>query len=213
VKSFIISYSNELAAPGPWGSWAAGPPAQPQGQVDTSGLPIGVLYKACEYQAGYSFAFGSDRVTPVHDKMLTPIQSLAPALALTFLPHFFKGFLLVKNRVGYDIATPRDNLSHAEKREADGKIGKGVLGQIKRAAAAHENGWEAFSYFAAAALAAHVTKVDPAQSSQLSTLFLISRFLYNILYVFNIGGGWLRAGMFGGGIYAAGKMMILAGAQ
>jgi uncharacterized MAPEG superfamily protein len=145
--------------------------------------------------------------------LVTPIQAIPLALVCAYIPHFYKGVLVVKHIKRYDIAHPRDNISHVEKHQEDGKVTKDAVGQIKRAAAAHANGFEAFSYFAAAALAAHVTKVDAVQASKLSTIFLIARFLYNILYIFNIGGGNPRAVIFGAGIAAAGSLMYQAGWQ
>ena len=112
---------------------------------------------------------------------VTPIQAIPLALACAYIPHFYKGLLMVTQLKKYDIAQPRDNIAHADSAHGKGKVTAGTLGQIKRAAAAHDNGFEAFSYFAAAALAAHVTKVDAVEASKLSTLFLVLRFLYNIL--------------------------------
>lgn len=109
-----------------------------------------------------------------------PLLSIAGALVLVYLP--FVAVALARLQIGYDYASPR---SLFEKLPPYGQ----------RAVWAHENGFESFAPFAAAALIVYVTGPHPELifgswtgsdiTARASILFLIARFLYNVAYIAN----------------------------
>ncbi len=71
---------------------------------------------------------------------------------------------------GYDNRHPREQQAR-------------LTGWGKRALAAHQNAFEAFSPFAAGVLVAQVGGADPAWISRLAVLFIAARVLYTGLYM------------------------------
>ena len=61
-----------------------------------------------------------------------------------------------------------------------------AAGYVRRAAAAHNNSLEAFSFWAAAVLLSIVTGVDAALVSLTADIFLTLRFFYNFIYIVNV---------------------------
>ena len=59
-------------------------------------------------------------------------------------------------------------------------------GYRARANAAQQNGFEAFAFFAAAVIVAHVTRGPQAQVDTLAMVFIAARVLYLVMYV----AGW-----------------------
>jgi uncharacterized MAPEG superfamily protein len=59
-------------------------------------------------------------------------------------------------------------------------------GAAQRAHAAHLNSFEAFPFFAAAVLAAIVAQADMQRVAMLSIAFVVARFVYGLVYIWNI---------------------------
>jgi uncharacterized MAPEG superfamily protein len=59
-------------------------------------------------------------------------------------------------------------------------------GAAQRAHAAHLNSFEAFPFFAAAVLAAIVANADMQRVAMLSIAFVVARFVYGLVYIWNI---------------------------
>lgn len=73
-------------------------------------------------------------------------------------------------RVGYDLSAPRTMIDQ-------------VPPYARRATWAHENSFEAFTLFAAAALSAHVAGVNSPHGTAAAVLFLPARLLFSIFYI------------------------------
>jgi uncharacterized MAPEG superfamily protein len=78
----------------------------------------------------------------------------------------------------------------------------------QRAAWAHQNSFEAFMLFSAAALMAYVTQVGDPLAGWAVVIFVGSRLLYPIFYILNIPAG--RALMFVTGSLGIGILMMLS---
>jgi uncharacterized MAPEG superfamily protein len=59
-------------------------------------------------------------------------------------------------------------------------------GAAQRAHAAHLNSFEAFPFFAAAVLAAIVAQADMQRVAMLSMAFVVMRFVYGLIYIWNV---------------------------
>jgi uncharacterized MAPEG superfamily protein len=59
-------------------------------------------------------------------------------------------------------------------------------GRRARANAAQQNGFEAFAFFAAAVIVAHITRGQQSQVDTLAMVFIAARVLYLVVYL----GGW-----------------------
>merc|ERR1711934_1114032 len=81
--------------------------------------------------------------------LVAPVRALPLALACAYLPHFYKGALVYTSVGEYDLVHPRSNVATAQSKAREGALSAATAGRITRAAAAHENGFEAFTYFAA----------------------------------------------------------------
>ncbi len=102
--------------------------------------------------------------------------------SLAYWPH------LAKTRVA-NSAKPYNNIDPRRYTEgviealrAEGK--EDVARKIERCRNAHHNGLETFPIFAAGALAAHVTGVNPRTAAALATIFLASRTSFNLAYIY-----------------------------
>jgi uncharacterized MAPEG superfamily protein len=84
--------------------------------------------------------------------------------------------------VGYDIAAPRSMFDK-------------LPDYAKRATWAHQNSFEAFMIYSAAALMAYTTGVESSLAVKVAIAFLIARTLYSVFYILNIPLG--RSLMFG----------------
>ncbi|MGG6296446.1 MAPEG family protein [Leptolyngbya sp. AN02str] len=78
----------------------------------------------------------------------------------------------------------------------------------KRATWAHQNSFEAFVLFAAAALMAYVTEVDSPWAARAAIAHVIARLLYSVFYILNIPIG--RSLMFGVGSLSTATLMALS---
>lgn len=99
------------------------------------------------------------------------LYAVAVAAALIYLPYLLVGY--ARFRVGYDLAAPRAMFDK-------------LPPYAQRATWAHQNSFETFIPFAAAALIAYVTGVNSQTASTAALVFLASRVLFSAFYIFNI---------------------------
>jgi uncharacterized MAPEG superfamily protein len=103
----------------------------------------------------------------------TPFLCILIAFGLIYIPHFLAGAGRFKLPGGFDNAHPRDQTPKLE-------------GWYRRASAAHQNGFETFSPFAAAVLVAHLGHGSPERAATLAIAFVVLRVLYIVAYIANL---------------------------
>ena len=81
----------------------------------------------------------------------------------------------------------------------------------QRATWAHQNSFESFSLFTAAALMAYVTGVESIWAVQAAIAYVVARFLYSVFYILNIPIG--RSLMFGVGTIGIVTLMLTSLSQ
>jgi uncharacterized MAPEG superfamily protein len=108
------------------------------------------------------------------------LGSIAAAAALVYFPYLLVA--VTRFQVGFDISAPG-----------------------KRAIWAHQNSWEAFILYTAAALMAYITKQDSPTIVNCAIGFTAARLLYSIFYIINFPIG--RSLMFGIGSVAIFTLM------
>lgn len=102
---------------------------------------------------------------------------------ISLMPHVYASRTYeAATKKEFDIKEPR---SFTRKLEADQSIDSKTKGRILRAEGAQQNGFENIGLFAAAVVAANVAKVDSSWLNGLSIGYLVSRFIYNHVYMFN----------------------------
>ncbi|MBE9192256.1 MAPEG family protein [Gloeocapsopsis crepidinum LEGE 06123] len=121
------------------------------------------------------------------------LYCIVAAVILIYLPFLVVGYARVK--VGYDIAAPRAMFDK-------------LPPYAQRATWAHQNSFEAFMIFAAAALMAYVTGVNSNLAVGAAIAFVIVRFLYSVFYVADIPIG--RSFMFAIGSLCSGTLFVLS---
>ena len=99
------------------------------------------------------------------------LYCVAAAAALVYLPFLVVGYARVS--AGYDMGAPRAMFDKLP-----------PYGQ--RATWAHQNSFEAFMIFAAAALMAYVTAQNSSLVVGAAIAFVIARLLYSVFYIFDI---------------------------
>lgn len=99
------------------------------------------------------------------------LYCVAVAAALVYLPFLVVGYARVS--VGYDMGAPRAMFDKLP-----------PYGQ--RATWAHQNSFESFTLFAAAALMGYVTGQDSSLAIGAAIAYIIARLFYSIFYIFNI---------------------------
>ncbi|KAI0533413.1 hypothetical protein GGR58DRAFT_486888 [Xylaria digitata] len=97
---------------------------------------------------------------------------------LAFIPGIYSKSLGANN---YDIANPR---RYAENVQKDEKLGKATKNKILRCEAAAANGQETLNLFVASLIAANYAGVPVETINTLAGVYLGSRVLYNITYIF-----------------------------
>ncbi|MEH2347840.1 MAG: MAPEG family protein [Nostoc sp.] len=126
--------------------------------------------------------------------MIIFLYSIAAAVVLIYLP-----FLVVAYaRVGIGkemLATPRAMVDK-------------LPPYAQRATWAHQNTFEAFMVFAAAALMAYVTGVNSSTGQLAAIAFVVARLLYSVFYILNI--PLLRSLMFATGIVSSITLIFLS---
>ncbi len=121
------------------------------------------------------------------------LDCIAAAAVLIYIPFLVVGYARVT--VGYDTAAPRAMFDKLP-----------PYGQ--RATWAHQNSFEAFMIFAAAALMAYVTGVDSPLAAIAAIAFVVARSLYSVFYILNV--PIARSLMFGVGTLSSGTLFALS---
>ncbi|WP_298919193.1 MAPEG family protein [uncultured Nostoc sp.] len=126
--------------------------------------------------------------------MIIFLYSIAAAAVLIYLPFLVVAY--ARAQIGYEMfSTPR---AMFEK----------LPPYAQRATWAHQNTFEAFMVFAAAALMAYVTGVNSSTAQLAAIAFVVARLLYSIFYILNI--PLLRSLMFGIGILGSATLFFLS---
>ncbi|MBD0300807.1 MAG: MAPEG family protein [Tolypothrix sp. T3-bin4] len=118
---------------------------------------------------------------------------VAAAALLIYLPFLVVGY--GRMRVGYDLAAPRAMFDK-------------LPPYAQRATWAHQNSFEAFTIFVAAALMAYVTGVNSSLASRAAIAFVVARLLYSVFYIANV--PLARSLMFGIGSLCSGILIFLS---
>jgi uncharacterized MAPEG superfamily protein len=118
------------------------------------------------------------------------LGSIAVAASLVYFPYLVVA--ITRFQVGFDISAPR---AAFDKMPDYGK----------RATWAHQNSWEAFILYSAAALMAFITHQDSPTIVNCAIGFTVARLLYSIFYIINFPIG--RSLMFGIGSVAIFTLM------
>lgn len=121
------------------------------------------------------------------------LYCIAAAAALIYLPFLVVGYARVQ--VGLDMSAPR---ALFDKLPAYGQ----------RATWAHQNAFETFIIFVAAALMAYVTDQNSAWAGGAAITFVIARLLYSVFYITDI--PLARSLMFGIGSFSCLTLFALS---
>ena len=121
------------------------------------------------------------------------LYCIAAAALLIYLPYLFLAY--ARGRLGYDIAAPRAMFDK-------------LPPYAQRATWAHQNSFEAFMIFAAAALMAYVTGITSTVAVGAAITFVIARSLYSIFYIANI--PLARVLMYATGVTCSGTLIALS---
>jgi uncharacterized MAPEG superfamily protein len=121
------------------------------------------------------------------------LGSIGLAAALIYFPYLL--VVVGRFQIGYDPGAPRANFDK-------------LPDFAKRASWAHQNSFETFITFAAAALMAYVTKQDSPYVANLAIAFVGSRFLFSVFYIINFPIG--RSAMFAIGSFATASLMLMS---
>lgn len=116
---------------------------------------------------------------------------IVAAAVLIYLPFLWVAYGRVT--VGYDMASPRALFDQ-------------LPAYAQRATWAHQNSFESFALFTAAALMAYVTQVDSASAKIAVLAYVAARLFYSVFYILNI--PILRSLMFAVGSTAIATLMI-----
>ncbi len=121
------------------------------------------------------------------------LGTIAIAAGLVYLPYMVVAY--ARWQAGFDMATPR-----------------AIFDQLpdygKRATWAHQNAWEAFAIFTAAALMAYVSGQDSEVGRWAAIVWVPARLLFSLAYIGNV--PLLRALMFGVGSVCSFTLMLLS---
>lgn len=99
------------------------------------------------------------------------LYSIVAAAISVYLPFLLVGYARAK--VGYDTSAPRAMFDQ-------------LPDYAKRATWAHQNGFETFMIYSAAALIAYVTGVSSSLAANCAIAFVILRLLFSLFYITNI---------------------------
>lgn len=126
--------------------------------------------------------------------MTTLIVCLLIAIILPYLAKLPVGYAMQKAKGGYDNNHPREQQAS-------------LTGFGARAVAAHQNCFESLAVFSTAALTALATNHVSLSIQMLAVIYIISRFIYIILYLMNLAA--LRSTIWFIGIICCLSMMFL----
>jgi len=101
----------------------------------------------------------------------TLLIAIAGAAALVYFP--FLAVAVARVTVGYDMSAPRAMFDK-------------LPPYAQRATWAHQNSFESFALFTAAALVAYVASVTSPLAAQAALAYLAARFFYSVFYILNI---------------------------
>lgn len=121
------------------------------------------------------------------------LYSIVGAAVIIYLPFLVVAFGRVQS--GYDIAAPRAMFDK-------------LPPYAQRATWAHQNSFEAFMIFAAAAFMAYVTNVNSNLAATAAIAFLAARLFYPVFYILNI--PLARSLMFGIGSLGSATLFTLS---
>jgi uncharacterized MAPEG superfamily protein len=121
------------------------------------------------------------------------LGSIAAAAILVYFPYLVVA--ITRFQAGMDIGAPR-------------AIFDKLPDYGKRATWAHQNSFETFIIFSAAALMAYVTHQESPMAANWAIAFVVARFFYSIFYIINIPIG--RSLMFGIGSIATFSLMSMS---
>ncbi|MEH2009254.1 MAPEG family protein [Nostoc sp.] len=126
--------------------------------------------------------------------MIILLYSIAAAALLIYVPFLVVAYARV--RIGYEMfSIPRAMFDK-------------LPPYAQRATWAHQNTFEAFMIFAAAALMAYVTGINSSTAQVAAIAFVVARLLYSIFYILNI--PVLRSLMFGIGSVSSATLIFLS---
>ncbi|CAI2176054.1 17889_t:CDS:2 [Funneliformis geosporum] len=112
------------------------------------------------------------------------LYTLPAAVVVAYYPHFIKGYLVSRQTGKWNNISPRDNVIKAEK-----QMTQDVWRKAKRCESAHQNGLETFPIFACSVIVANMAGVPFSTINFLSTSYVISRVIYNFIYMNNESAG------------------------
>lgn len=121
------------------------------------------------------------------------LYSIAAAAVLIYLPFLVVAYGRVQ--VGLDLAAPRALFDK-------------LPDYAKRATWAHQNSFETFTIYAAAALMAYATGTEATAAAVASVVFVGARLLYSVFYILNVPLG--RSLMFGLGTACTVTLIVLS---
>ncbi len=99
------------------------------------------------------------------------LYSIVAAAISVYLPFLLVGYARAK--VGYDTSAPRAMFDQ-------------LPDYAKRATWAHQNGFETFMIYSAAALMAYVTGVSSSLAANCAIAFVLLRLLFSLFYITNV---------------------------
>ncbi|MGJ3249672.1 MAG: MAPEG family protein [Elainellaceae cyanobacterium] len=123
----------------------------------------------------------------------TLLYSIVAASILIYAPFGVVGY--GRMQAGYDTHTPRAMFDK-------------LPAYAQRAAWAHQNSFESFMIYAAAALMAYVTGVNSVWALGAAIAYVVARALYSLFYILDI--PLLRSLMFGVGSLSIGTLFVLS---
>ncbi|MBD2691610.1 MAPEG family protein [Anabaena catenula] len=121
------------------------------------------------------------------------LYSIAAAAVLIYVPYLLVAY--ARARIGYDLSAPRAMFDK-------------LPPYAQRATWAHQNSFEAFMIFAAAALMAYVTGVNSSMAATAAIAFIPARLLYSTFYIVNI--PLLRSLMYGVASFSSATLFYLS---
>jgi uncharacterized MAPEG superfamily protein len=121
------------------------------------------------------------------------LYAIAAAIVLIYAPFLVVGY--ARARVGYDTSAPRAMFDK-------------LPPYAQRATWAHQNSFETFMVFAAAALMAYVTGVDSTLATYAAIAFVVARLFYSVFYILDV--PILRSLSFAIGSLGSGTLIVLS---
>ena len=119
------------------------------------------------------------------------LYGIAIAAGLVYLPYILVAYGRLS--IGYDMSSPRAMFDR-------------LPDYAKRATWAHQNSFEVFALFTAAALTAYVSNIASDKTSLYVLVFLAARFLFSLFYIVDL--PWLRSPMWAVSMVCIGSLFI-----